>query len=121
VGSGDGAWFATRDGKGRGQIRSVDATGKGVGAEAPPTGFVEGERFLPTVYLYDNYPGGVGLSEPLWQRQGELLARRARSWPAAIARAVSGVRGPGARGRRARRDDAAGAGVAGVELLGAGA
>jgi DEAD/DEAH box helicase domain-containing protein len=33
------------------------------------------ERFLPTVYLYDNYPGGVGLSEPLWKRQAELLAR----------------------------------------------
>jgi DEAD/DEAH box helicase domain-containing protein len=36
---------------------------------------LEGERFLPTVYLYDNYPGGVGLSEPLWKRQGELVAR----------------------------------------------
>ena len=36
---------------------------------------IEGERFLPTVYLYDNYPGGVGLSEPLFRRQAELLAR----------------------------------------------
>jgi len=31
------------------------------------------------VYLYDNYPGGVGLSEPLWKRQSELL-RRAMEW-----------------------------------------
>ena len=32
-------------------------------------------RFEPTVFLYDNYPGGVGLSEPLWTRQAELLQR----------------------------------------------
>ena len=29
------------------------------------------------MYLYVNFPGGVGLSEPLWQRQAELV-RRAR-------------------------------------------
>jgi DEAD/DEAH box helicase domain-containing protein len=80
VGSGDGAWFASTDGRGRGQIRMADeetASGgsKSVGACAPPTNALEGERFLPTVYLYDNYPGGVGLSEPLWKRQGELVAR----------------------------------------------
>ena len=23
------------------------------------------ERFTPTVYLYDNYPGGIGLAAPL--------------------------------------------------------
>jgi DEAD/DEAH box helicase domain-containing protein len=68
VGSGDGAWFAVADGRGRGQI-------KGIGAEAPPTIEMLGDRFLPTVYLYDNYPGGVGLSEPLWKRQRELVAR----------------------------------------------
>ena len=65
VGSGDGAWFVESDGRGRGQIRSDD------GSAAAATG----ERFLPTVYLYDNYPGGVGLSEPLWHRQQELLLR----------------------------------------------
>ena len=27
------------------------------------------------MYLYDNFPGGVGLSEPLWVRQAELLLR----------------------------------------------
>src|SRR3546814_18715047 len=36
---------------------------------------VETAQFVPTVYLYDNFPGGVGLSEPLWQRQGELVQR----------------------------------------------
>jgi DEAD/DEAH box helicase domain-containing protein len=66
VGSGDGAWFADGDGRGRGRMRSADGS---------LTEITVGERFLPTVYLYDNYPGGVGLSEPLWHRQKELLTR----------------------------------------------
>ncbi|WP_414636614.1 DEAD/DEAH box helicase [Arenimonas sp.] len=66
VGSGDGAWFAAGDGRGRGQLRSSD------GSLVNPA---VAERFLPTVYLYDNYPGGIGLSDPLWQRQAELLLR----------------------------------------------
>ncbi len=71
VGNGDGAWFATQDGKGNG--RAQDSDGK-------PVAMVEGvgvevQQFVPTVYLYDNFPGGVGLSEPLWQRQAELVQR----------------------------------------------
>jgi len=27
----------------------------------------------PTIYLYESVPGGVGLSERLWQRHDELL------------------------------------------------
>src|SRR5690606_37992627 len=63
VGSGDGAWFASGDGRGRGQLRGLDGN------------VVDPERhdsFVPTVYLYDNYPGGMGQSEPLWKRQREL-------------------------------------------------
>jgi DEAD/DEAH box helicase domain-containing protein len=66
VGNGDGAWFTQSDGRGRGQLRGAD----GSLADAIPA-----ERFTPTVYLYDNYPGGVGLSEPLWRRQAELVQR----------------------------------------------
>ncbi|MDL5365837.1 DEAD/DEAH box helicase [Xanthomonas sp. NCPPB 2654] len=66
VGDGDGAWFAMADAKGRGQLRGGD-NGEPVGVEL--------QQFVPTVYLYDNFPGGVGLSEPLWQRQGELVQR----------------------------------------------
>ncbi|MGJ4802460.1 DEAD/DEAH box helicase [Luteimonas sp. SDU82] len=63
VGSGDGAWFATADLSGRGQIRSGDS------GEA----MVEAERgFTPTLFLYDNYPGGVGLSLPLFERREDL-------------------------------------------------
>jgi DEAD/DEAH box helicase domain-containing protein len=29
----------------------------------------------PTIYLYDNYPGGIGFSEPLFGMHGELVAR----------------------------------------------
>lgn len=64
VGSGDGGWSAQVDSSGRGQVRAPD----GGLATADML-----ERFLPTVYLYDNFPGGVGLSEPLFVRAKELL------------------------------------------------
>ena len=66
VGSGDGAWSATADGRGRGQLRGLD------GSAVDPD---RHDSFLPTVYLYDNYPGGMGQSEPLWHRQRELVTR----------------------------------------------
>ena len=66
VGSGDGAWFAVSDSRGRGQLRTAD------GSVAEPE---TSSAFTPTVFLYDNFPGGVGLSEPLWRRQKELLVR----------------------------------------------
>ncbi|MCB1559699.1 MAG: DUF1998 domain-containing protein, partial [Xanthomonadales bacterium] len=59
----DGGWFARRDERGRMQVQDADGS--------PLHG---GERFAPTLYLYDNYPGGVGLSEPLFDRQHELIA-----------------------------------------------
>ena len=64
VGSGDGGWSAQVDAAGRGQLRASD------GGLASPDML---ERFLPTVYLYDNFPGGVGLSEPLFLRARELV------------------------------------------------
>ena len=69
VGDGDGAWFALPDTQGLGQLR---------GTESQVLSPVSGERFVPTVYLYDNYPGGIGLSEPLWRRQRELVQRAVR-------------------------------------------
>jgi DEAD/DEAH box helicase domain-containing protein len=66
VGSGDGAWFAAADGRGRGQLRSADGSLADI---------AKADRFVPTVYLYDNFPGGVGLSDPLWRRQAELVQR----------------------------------------------
>ena len=63
VGSGDGAWFATADQAGRGQIRSGDS---GEAVVGPARGFT------PTLFLYDNYPGGVGLSLPLFEQREAL-------------------------------------------------
>lgn len=71
VGNGDGTWFATQDGKGNG--RAQDDDGKPV--PMVESSSVEVQQFVPTVYLYDNFPGGVGLSEPLWRRQAELVQR----------------------------------------------
>jgi DEAD/DEAH box helicase domain-containing protein len=65
VGSGDGAWIAHGDARGRGQLRAL-----GEGAR-----HLDDARFEPTVFLYDNFPGGVGLSEPLYLRQAELLVQ----------------------------------------------
>jgi DEAD/DEAH box helicase domain-containing protein len=31
--------------------------------------------FEPNIYLYDNYPGGMGMSRPLYELAGELLAQ----------------------------------------------
>jgi DEAD/DEAH box helicase domain-containing protein len=33
-----------------------------------------GQPSEPTVFLYDNYPGGIGLSEPLYRLHDRLLA-----------------------------------------------
>ncbi len=73
VGSGDGGWYAVSDARGRGQLRTQD------GASCAPE---QASAFTPTVFLYDNFPGGVGLSEPLWRRQAELV-RLARELVAA--------------------------------------
>ena len=65
VGSGDGAWFVSADQRGRGQLRGMDGEATALAPEAP---------FTPTVYLYDAFPGGVGLSAPLFARRDDLLA-----------------------------------------------
>ena len=63
VGSGDGAWFATPDSSGHARVH----TGWGEAPQEPDAPFV------PTLYLYDAFPGGVGLSAPLFERRGELV------------------------------------------------
>ncbi len=71
VGNGDGAWFAVGDQTGRGSIKGIE------GQQLPleEAGAVELQQFVPTVYLYDNFPGGVGLSEPLWSRANDIVQR----------------------------------------------
>ncbi|AGA89516.1 helicase family protein with metal-binding cysteine cluster [Thioflavicoccus mobilis 8321] len=67
VGDGQGTWFATLGADGRGQLR---------GAENEPVGVGDLTGFEPTLFLYDNYPGGVGLSAPLFD-EAVLLVRDA--------------------------------------------
>jgi DEAD/DEAH box helicase domain-containing protein len=68
VGSGDAAFYATQDQHGRGQWRNAQ------GAVQDPD---RSAAFNPTVYLYDNYPGGIGLSEPLFRCAAALVASAA--------------------------------------------
>ncbi|MBP1475430.1 DEAD/DEAH box helicase [Frateuria sp. MAH-13] len=64
VGSADGAWFVASDIAGRGQLRGMDGQPMALAPDAP---------FTPTVYLYDAFPGGVGLSAPLFERREDLV------------------------------------------------
>ena len=95
VGNGDGAWFVVGDQKGRGQLKSI---------EGGDLALMEVQQFVPTVFLYDNFPGGVGLSEPLWQRQAELVTRAselvgrcdcAAGCPACVGPVLAAHEGPG--------------------------
>ncbi|WP_200331248.1 DEAD/DEAH box helicase [Thiocystis violacea] len=65
VGDGQGTWFAVVGGDGRGQLRGPDNAPVDPGAR---------DRFEPTLFLYDNYPGGVGLSAPLYDAAAQLVA-----------------------------------------------
>ncbi len=56
--------------------------GAGVPGSAVPGSAVHQEFFEPTLYLYDAYPGGIGLSEPLY-RIHDVLVRRTRELIAA--------------------------------------
>jgi DEAD/DEAH box helicase domain-containing protein len=64
VGDGQGTWFATLGADGRGQLR---------GAENEPVAAGDLTGFEPTLFLYDNYPGGVGLSAPLFDDAAVLV------------------------------------------------
>jgi DEAD/DEAH box helicase domain-containing protein len=62
VGDGEGAWSAVVGADGRGQIQ-------GAGGEAAD--LMGG--FEPTLFLYDNFPGGMGMSAPLFDEAGRLV------------------------------------------------
>ena len=35
---------------------------------------VDGNVFEPTIFIYDNFPGGIGLSRPLYEIRQQVLA-----------------------------------------------
>jgi DEAD/DEAH box helicase domain-containing protein len=70
VGASDATWFTTVGPGGRGETRSS------LGEDVDPDAV--GAQFQPTVFLYDNYPGGIGLSAPLFDMRDRVVmgARR---------------------------------------------
>jgi len=58
-------WFATVGVHGRGDPRSL--------AGEPED--LDERPFHPTVFLYDNFPGGIGLAAPLYELRGQVLNR----------------------------------------------
>ena len=67
VGSGDATWFASAGARGRAE--ALDPAGATVDGDA-----IRAQRFEPTVFLYDNYPGGIGLSAPLYAMRHRVVA-----------------------------------------------
>ena len=63
VGTGESGWCAP-DGNTMAQIQTPDDVETS-----------DDQCFIPTVYLYDNYPGGIGLTAPLFDARREVLDR----------------------------------------------
>jgi len=63
VGNGDAQWFATVGNKGRGSAKAFNGDNVDV----------ESGRFNPTVFLYDNFPGGLGISSNLFEQRQAIV------------------------------------------------
>jgi DEAD/DEAH box helicase domain-containing protein len=73
VGDAEGRWHASVDADGRGRLRGPDD-------QPLDTGALEQDidhAFSPTVFLYDNHPGGVGLSTPLYDLRAQVVRQAA--------------------------------------------
>jgi len=70
VGASDATWFGTVGACGRGEM--LTPSGEAFDPDA------DNARFQPTVFLYDNYPGGIGLSAPLFEMRTRVVAQAAR-------------------------------------------
>jgi DEAD/DEAH box helicase domain-containing protein len=67
VGDTDAEWFALQQTR-ISRAREVQTRNGNVPVEALPA-------FRPSIFLYDNYPGGVGFAPALWQLTATLLKR----------------------------------------------
>jgi DEAD/DEAH box helicase domain-containing protein len=90
VGDGDGVWCAVAEPSRR--------------APGPPAHDLPAwtPAFRPAVFLYDNYPGGIGLSAPLFDRREEIIDRSLQliahcpcrdGCPSCIGPVLPGIRG----------------------------
>ena len=69
VGDGNARWFATVGNNGRGTMRN---------SEGEALNPFELQQFTPTLFLYDNYPGGIGTTEPLFKRRQDMVGHAHR-------------------------------------------
>ncbi len=69
VGDGNGEWSAVVGPDGRASACARDGRNFDLAHDAI--------AFRPAVFLYDNYPGGIGLAAPLFDLRAEVLARAA--------------------------------------------
>lgn len=67
VGDAGSTWFATVGADGRGAPKAFDGGDVDLDRMA--------REFRPTVFLYDNYPGGIGLSTPLFDLRRQVVTR----------------------------------------------
>ena len=64
VGNADATWFTTVGVNGRGEAKSL--SGESLDVNGP-------HQFCPTVFLYDNFPGGIGFSAPLFDLRKQVV------------------------------------------------
>jgi len=67
VGDGEAGWSANRDASGRGVAHDLSGEPVDVTSGRQP--------FHPAVYLYDNFPGGIGISAPLYDLRETIVDR----------------------------------------------
>ena len=65
VGNADATWFATIGDKGRGRANAFS------GEEVD----IQQGQFNPTVFLYDNFPGGLGISSGLFEIKESIIEK----------------------------------------------
>ena len=63
-------WLVTEKASGRGSNQPPSLRGRGATA-----GQAAALQTEPKIFIYDNYPGGIGFSRPLFEMHGLLLER----------------------------------------------
>jgi DEAD/DEAH box helicase domain-containing protein len=63
----DAAWVAAADAHGHAEPRALDGAAVEIADARQP--------FRPTLYLYDNYPGGIGIAAPVFELRREVIER----------------------------------------------
>ena len=67
VGDNEGTWLAQVDRTGTPQAVGLEGEAIDIYGTVRP--------FHPTIYLYDNYPGGIGIAASLYDASREILVR----------------------------------------------